>query len=112
MTPQAFRRIGLTLPDASEGGHMGHADFRVGGKIFATVGWPDENWAMIKLGVEAQDVFTQAEPAIFHRLKGAWGRGGATGVRLALIDEITLRSALTAAWRNTAPKRLVKLFDL
>jgi hypothetical protein len=108
MTPGGFRRIALSLPEATEGSHMGHADFRVRGKVFATIGYPDKSLAMVKLTPEEQGVLVETEPAIFEPVPGGWGRRGGTLVRLKAVDVVTLRSALTAAWRGTAPKALVK----
>jgi hypothetical protein len=90
---------------------MGHPDFRVRGKIFATICWPDEGWGMVKLTPEQQAIFVQAEPAVFVPVKGGWGRRGATSVRLKTANKATLRSALVAAWRNAAPKRLAEEFE-
>jgi hypothetical protein len=84
---------------------MGHPDFRVRGKIFATL-WPDESWGMVKLTPEQQEQFIEAEPDVFMPVKGGWGRRGATLVHLATATRETLRPALVAAWRNVAPKRL------
>jgi hypothetical protein len=101
-----FRRAALCLPEATEGAHMGHPDFRVRNKIFATLGVPDAAWGMVKLTPEQQEILMAAEPAAFKPAAGAWGRRGSTHVRLAAVDATTLRSALTTAWRNTAPKTL------
>ena len=107
-----FRRAALSLPEATEGAHMGHPDFRVRNKIFASLGVPDAAWGMVKLTPEQQDMLMAAEPTAFKPAAGAWGRRGYTHVRLAAVDRTTLRSALTMAWRNTAPKTLVgKLQD-
>ena len=110
MTAKKFRSLALRLPEASEEAHMGHPDFRVGGKIFATLG-PDEDWGMVKLTPEQQANYLRAEPDVFHPASGAWGRGGCTIVRLRNAKELTVRHALLEAWRNTAPKRLVQDFD-
>ena len=105
MTPAAFARIALSLDGAVEGAHGGHADFRAGGQVFATLGYPDKDWGMVKLAPEQQQMLIAAEPTIFTPIKGTWGLRGATSVRLAEVDARTLRSALTMAWRNvTAPK--------
>ena len=105
MTPAGFRKIALGLDGASEGGHGGHADFRAGGKVFATLGYPGKDWGMVKLAPEQQQMLVAAEPTMFTPIKGTWGLRGATSVRLAEVDARTLRSALTMAWRNvTAPK--------
>lgn len=89
---------------------MGHPDFRVGGKIFATLG-PDEVWGMVKLTRDEQASFIQAAPQAFHPASGAWGRGGATIVQLRQAPRAIVRQALLAAWRNTAPKRLAAQLD-
>ena len=110
MTAKKFRSLALRLPEASEEAHMGHPDFRVGGKIFATLG-PDEDWGMVKLTPEQQAGFLRDEPDVFHPASGAWGRRGCTIVRLRNAKELTVRHALLEAWRNTAPRRLVQDFD-
>jgi hypothetical protein len=107
MTADEFRSLALGFPEASENAHMNHPDFRVRGKIFATLG-PDEIWGMVKLTPDQQATFIRTEPHVFHPASGAWGRRGATIVRLGDADELTVRQALAAAWRNTAPKRLVQ----
>jgi hypothetical protein len=105
MTPAAFGKIALSLDGAVEGAHGGHADFRAGGKVFATLGYPGKDWGMVKLTPEQQQMLIAAEPTMFTPIKGTWGLRGATSVRLAEVDARTLRSALTMAWRNvTAPK--------
>lgn len=106
MTPAAARRIALSLPEAVERAHMGTADFRVGGKIFATL-HPTEHRAVVKLRPGEQELLVAAEPAVFSPVKGAWGSKGWTNVNLASADATTLKSALTAGWRNVAPKRLL-----
>ena len=106
MTADDFRRLALSLPQAVEQGHMGHPDFRVGGKIFATLGYPDAGWGMVKLRPDQQETLVQAAPEVFKAVKGAWGAKGATNVRLDAADEPTLRHALTAAWLNRAPPGL------
>ena len=103
MTADDVRRLALALPGAIEQAHMGHPDFRVGGKVFASLGYPDSGWAMVRLEAEDQAVRIEAEPAIFRPANGAWGRQGATLVRLEAVDEAALAGALRAAWRRTAP---------
>lgn len=102
MTAEDFRRIALSLGGASEGAHMGHADFRVAKRIFATLGYPDPDWGMVALTPDQQEILVQAEPEIFRPVKGGWGAQGATQVRLEAADEATLRGALTTAWGNRA----------
>ena len=111
MTAADFRRIALSLPQAIEGAHMGHPDFRVRRKIFAAIGWPNENWGMVKLTREQQREFVYANPAIFIPVSGAWGSRGSTRVHLEAVDEATLRQAITNAWRNIAPNQVVKRFE-
>ena len=110
MTAEEFRTLALSFPEASEAAHMGHPDFRVRGKIFATLG-PDEDWGMVKLTADEQAAFVRAEPDVFHPASGAWGRRGATIVRLGGAKALTVRQALIAAWRNTAPKQLAQQYD-
>jgi hypothetical protein len=107
VTLEDFRKIALSLPEATEGAHMGHPDFRVRKKIFATI-WPDEGWGMVKLTPDQQAMFRQAEPAVFVAVKGGWGEKGATNVRLESANPRTVRSALVTAWRNIAPKTLAE----
>jgi hypothetical protein len=104
MSQNRFRRIALGLPEVVENTHHGHADFRAGERIFATLGYPDDDWGMVKLTPEQQSVLVEAEPEIFRPVPGGWGRQGNTNVRLAKADLATLQSALTMAWQNIAPK--------
>jgi len=104
-TPENFRRIALSLPEAVESSHMDHPDFRVGGKVFATLGYPDENCGMVKLLPEQQENFSRDYPDAFAPVKGGWGRRGATQVRLDGVGKATLCRAITAAYRNIALKR-------
>ena len=108
MTVEAFRRMALALPEAAEQGHMGHPDFRVKGKIFATLGYPDGRWAMVKLTPEQQTAFMESAPEVFVPVQGGWGRKGATSVRLAEATRRALGPALGTAWRNVAPRALVE----
>ncbi len=102
MTGADVRRVALSLPEAVESAHMGHPDFRVRKKIFAS--FPDGERIVVKLTAEQQAIMAEAEPKIFAPVKGGWGRKGWTYVNLAAADEVTLKSALTTAWRNVAPK--------
>jgi hypothetical protein len=111
MTRADFRRLALSFPETEEKQHMGHPDFRVCGKIFATLAYPDKAWAMVKLTRVDQARFFEAEPEVFVPLKGAWGRRGATQVRLKAAKKERVRLALAAAWRNTAPGRLLAHVD-
>lgn len=107
MTPTEFRRIALSMPQASESSHMEHPDFRVGGKIFATLGYPDKDHGMVILPPEEQKRFVNSAPATFAPAKGAWGRSGSTSVRLDAVNAATLRRAIEIAWRKRAPKNLL-----
>ena len=108
MTAADFRRIALSLPQSSEAAHMGHPDFRVAGRIFATLGHPRSGWGMVKLTPEQQELFVRAQPVAFTPVKGGWGRGGATNVKLRTASKGAVREALITAWRNRAPKRLAE----
>ena len=108
MTPNEFRDLALSFPEAIESAHMHHPDFRVGGKIFATLGYPDDDSAMVKLSPELQKEFVRTSPGVFKPVKGAWGRQGATNINLPMATTDILREALAAAWSKTAPKRLSK----
>jgi hypothetical protein len=107
MTASKFRKVALGLLDAVEGAHQGHADFRVGKRVFATLGYPDEQRGMVKLTPEQQSMLVEAEPEIFRPVPGGWGKRGSTNVRLAKADPKTLQSALAMAWRNVASKALI-----
>jgi len=107
MTENEFRELALSFPEAIESAHMRHPDFRVGGRIFATLGYPDENSATVKLPRDEQREFVRNDPGVFKPVKGAWGRQGSTNVYLPAAKIDMVREALTAAWRNTAPKRLL-----
>jgi hypothetical protein len=107
MTEADFRRIALGMKDAVESAHMGHPDFRVNNRIFATL-HPDRLWGMVKLPPDEQRRFVQHDPATFKPESGAWGRQGCTAVRLDSVDEETLGEALTLAWRNTAKQDAAK----
>jgi hypothetical protein len=100
--------MALSLPEAVEASHMDHPDFRVRGKIFATLGYPDEDWGMVSLSPTDQQLLVLAEPGVFVPANGAWGRRGATTVLLRAAKKNTVRDALAAAWRKTAPKTLAQ----
>ncbi len=102
------QRHKLGLPEAAEASHMGHPDFRVGGKVFATLGYPDGRWGMVKLTPGQQEALLRTEPGVFTAVKGGWGLRGATNVRLAAARRRNLGPALVLAYRNVAPRRLVE----
>jgi hypothetical protein len=98
-----FRQIALGMKGASEGAHMGHADFRANGRIFATL-HADGQWGMVKLTPEQQREFARTHPGTFAPEHGAWGRQGCTRVRLDAVDEETLGEAMTLAWQQVSHK--------
>jgi len=87
---------------------MGHPDFRVGGKIFATLGYPNEKSGVIVLSPDEQERLIRAYSKAFEPVKDAWGRRGNTRVALEAVDVATLRQAMLVAWRQKAPARLLK----
>lgn len=101
MTSDTFRRIALGMTNVVEGAHMGHPDFRVGGKIFATL-HADMKYGMVKLAPEDQERFVRDASAHFAPENGAWGRQGCTRVTLASVDEEALGEAMTLAWQHVA----------
>ena len=101
MRADDFRRMALGLEHASEGAHMGHPDFRVNGRIFATL-HHDHLHGMVKLTPEQQQTFLLEHGAAFVPENGAWGRQGCTRVELDAVDEDTLGMAMTLAWRNAS----------
>lgn len=108
MTPNEFRELALSFPEAIESAHMHHPDFRVGGRIFATLGYPNKDSAMVRLPRDKQKEFIRSNPDVFQPAKGAWGRQGSTIVYLPVATSDVVREALAIAWRETAPKRLSK----
>src|SRR5438309_1218928 len=100
MTEEDFQQSALSLPEAEAGSHMGHPDFRVRGKIFATLGYPGPGWGMVKVPLEEQARLTAEEPTVYIPVKGAWGKRGATTVRLEAAERFSLHRAMIAAWRN------------
>ena len=99
MTASDFRRIALSLEGAEEGSHMGAADFRIGGRIFATLASERHGYGNLMLNPERQAAFIAEQPDIFLPVAGTWGRNGATHVRLAVANEDVLRGALHSAWK-------------
>lgn len=108
MKASDFRRIALSMPDATEGSHFGNADFRVGGKIFATLSLEREGYGVLLLSPEQQAGMVEDEPKIFSPVPGGWGRRGSTRVNLAKVSPDILESALRAAWLRRAPKQLLR----
>ena len=111
MTPDEFRKLALALPDVQECAHMNHPDFRVGGRIFATLGYPDEAWAMVKLFPDQQAAFIAAAPKAFSPVKGAWGKQGCTSILLEKAKKRKVQEALHAAWRKAAVRAAIRKLE-
>jgi len=110
MNAEDFRRIALSLPGAEESSHMGAPDFRVGGRIFATLASQNQGYGNLMLTLEHQAAFVEELPEVFLPIAGGWGRMGATHIRLAAADEDVLAGALRTAWKlrlekNAKPAR-------
>ena len=101
-----FRRIALAFPGTEERAHMGHPDFRVGGRVFATLGAPDSEHGMVALLTEQQELAMAAAPDAFTPAAGAWGREGSTLVRLQTVSDEWLERTLRWAWERRAPAKL------
>jgi len=104
MNAKDFRRIALSLKGAEEGSHMGAVDFRVGGRIFATLAHVRKGYGNLMLTPEQQAVFVEEMPEVFLPVAGGWGRMGATHIRLAAASEDVLAGALQTAWRLRVEK--------
>jgi hypothetical protein len=111
MTSTEFRRFALSLPATVEAAHMGHPDFRVAGKIFATLAYPTREWGVVMLTPDDQEFFVNAKPGAFTPAPGAWGRAGSTQVKLRVAPNGMVRAALIAAWRRRAPRKLAAAHD-
>jgi hypothetical protein len=99
-----FRRIALSLEGAEEGSHMGAADFRVGGRIFATLASENKGYGNLMLTPELQAQFVDELPEVFLPIPGGWGRMGSTHIRLAKTNEDVLTGALRTAWKLRVEK--------
>ncbi len=110
MTASDFRKMALSFPEAVESAHMDHPDFRVVGKVFATLGYFEKGWGMVKLFPDQQAEFVKTEPKVFVPAKGYWGKRGATCVYLKNAKKASLRKAMHNAWLNAAPKKLAAKF--
>lgn len=106
MTAAGFRKLALQLPEAAEGSHFGNADFRVGGKIFATLAYEAEGFGVLLLTPEQQAGMVADAGEIFSPVPNAWGAKGATRVKLSAVKSDILASALRTAWLRRAPRRL------
>jgi hypothetical protein len=108
MTADEFRELALSLKGATESAHMSHPDFRAHGRIFATLGYPDAGWGMVKLSPQDQRLFVESNPQAFVPAKGAWGVQGSTTVRLEAVKRDVLSQALALAWQGSASPSPVK----
>src|SRR5207248_1869594 len=104
MNVEDFRRIALSLEGVEEGSHMGSPDFRVGGRIFATLAAQRQGYGNLLLTPEAQAEFVAELPSVFIPVAGGWGKSGATHVRLSEASEDLLAGALRTAWRIRVEK--------
>ena len=100
MNEEEFRAMALRVPGAIEAAHVDHPDFRVKGKIFASLGYPDDGWGMVKLTPAQQKSFMKEAPGTLAPCAGAWGKQGATSVHLASAGKRILSKALDAASQN------------
>ena len=106
MTADQFRKLVLSFPDSEERAHHGHPDFRVGGRIFATLGYPDQTRGMVQLTPEQQAEFVHDHPLVFSPAAGAWGRKGSTMVSLPEATSGILKTAAEAAYQNAVNKNV------
>jgi hypothetical protein len=104
MNAKDFRRLALSLEGAEESSHMGSPDFRVGGRIFATLASEKQGYGNLRLTPEQQAAFVGEAPDIFVPIAGGWGRTGMTHVRLAAASEDLLSGALRTAWKTRLEK--------
>lgn len=108
MTAEDFRRIALSMPEAVAGAHHGHADFRVAGKIFATLSLEEEGYGVLLLSEDQQAGLIKDAPEFFSPVPGGWGKKGSTRVQLASVTPEILEGAIRMAWKKRAPKQLLK----
>ncbi len=119
MDASDFRRLALSLEGAEESSHMGAPDFRVGGRVFATLASESQGFGNLMLTPEQQSAFVEERPELFLPVRGGWGRNGATHIRLAEADENVMLGALRVAWKHrremnrktAAKKRIPKKSD-
>ena len=111
MTATQFRKIALSFPEAVEASHVGHPDFRVRGKIFATLDYPSSEYGVLILTPDKQQELIGRYPEAFLQVKGGWGKRGSTQVLLRAATRDVLEPAMRAAWRKSAPKKLLQSID-
>jgi hypothetical protein len=100
MTGTDFRRIALSMPQAAEGSHFGNVDFRLGGKIFATLSLESQGYGVLLLTPEEQSGMVEDAPEVFSPVPGGWGRAGSTRVHLGSVTPDVLEGALRSAWQR------------
>jgi len=105
MTADKYRSLALEISGAIESAHMNHPDFRIDGRVFASLGYPDDDHGMVKLTPEQQRTFLKQAPGVFEPCAGAWGKQGSTNVVLAAAKVDLLRAALEAASKNVTSKK-------
>ena len=105
MKVEEFRSLALSFPETAQGSHMGTTDFRVAGKIFATL-HPEKDIGVVALAADQQAMFCETSPDMFRPVPGAWGVRGWTEVQLQKVKADTLRHAMALAWKKAAPKTL------
>ena len=106
MTAAGFRKLALTLPEATEGSHFGVADFRVVNKIFATLAYEKDGCGVLMLTPDQQEGMVADDPEIFSPVPNAWGRQGATLAKLSAVKADILKAALRTCWLRRAPRKL------
>jgi hypothetical protein len=106
MDTNDFRRIALSLPGVQESSHMGQPDFRVAGRIFATLASVHQGYGNLKLTLEQQAAFAEELPEVFLPIAGGWGRMGMTHIRLAAASEDMLAGALGTAWKLRSERNI------
>lgn len=108
MTADGFRKLALSLPEATEGSHHGVADFRVENKIFATLAYEKQGFGVLMLKPNEQEGMVSDAPEMFSPVPNSWGKKGATRVSLQAVKADILVAALRTAWRGKAPKSLLE----
>jgi hypothetical protein len=103
-----FRKLALCLEGATEGAHMGHPDFRLNNRIFATLSYQDKGYGVLKLTPEQQESFVAEQPDCFSPVHGGWGRSGMTFIHLEQADEAVMAGALKTAYNNLKEKQSQK----
>jgi hypothetical protein len=103
----AYRRLALAMPGAVEASHMGAPDFRINGRIFATLAYGHKGLGTLKLSLEQQAMFLAEAPEYFSAVTGGWGRMGMTWVRVDAPESV-LAGALSTAFHHVLAKQALK----